>query len=290
MITLNLRLHLAYHRYFKIHLKCGFQYLFFMQLIKIKPCIVLLLFISNQSFSQHLSKDTATLSTDSMVATRHCDHRLDYKKMTLPAVLVGYGVANLTIDGVKQLNHTLKNEIDKWHPRQTRLDDVAQYVPVVFVYGFNAMGIKGKHNLRDRTIILATSQLIAGVFVFPLKYLTNEQRPDGSNAHSFPSGHTALAFSTARFLQREYKDSNLWLSLSGYPFAVFTGVYRMLNNKHWLGDVVAGAGFGIACTELAYWLYPKINRVLSAKKTKPATTLIPFYQNKTLGLSMVKCF
>jgi membrane-associated phospholipid phosphatase len=48
-------------------------------------------------------------------------------------------------------------------------------------------------------------------------------------------------------------------------FAVFTGVYRMLNDKHWFSDVVAGAGIGILSTEAAYWLYPKINNILSGK-------------------------
>ena len=98
------------------------------------------------------------------------------------------------------------------------------------VYGLNWARIKGKHNLKDRTIIYATSQLIAASMVIPLKHITKEERPDGSNLQSFPSGHTTTAFSSAQFLYREYRDTNFWLSISGYPIAIFTGVYRALNN------------------------------------------------------------
>lgn len=158
------------------------------------------------------------------------------------------------------------------------------------VYGLNAAGIKGKHNFRDRTIIYATSQLISAAFVLPLKHIVKEERPDGSNTQSFPSGHTATAFSSAQFMFREYKDTNFWLSISGYSFAVFTGVYRTVNDKHWVNDVVAGAGFGILSTELAYWLYPKINGLLTGKEKKNITMVMPFYQNKSVGIGLVQNF
>jgi len=158
------------------------------------------------------------------------------------------------------------------------------------VYGLNAVGIKGKHNFRDRTIIYATSQLISAAFVLPLKHIVKEERPDGSNKLSFPSGHTATAFSSAQFMFREYKDTNFWLSISGYSLAVFTGVYRTVNDKHWVSDVVAGAGFGILSTELAYWLFPKINGLLTGKEKKKATLVMPYYQNKGFGIGLVQNF
>ena len=37
-----------------------------------------------------------------------------------------------------------------------------------------------------------------------LKYAVREERPDHSNRHSFPSGHTSTTFATATFLQRRY--------------------------------------------------------------------------------------
>ena len=85
---------------------------------------------------------------------------------------------------------------------------------------------------------------------------------------------------------REYQDENIWLSLAGYPFAVFTGVYRTLNNKHWVGDVVAGAGVGILSTEVAYWLFPKINKIFSKPNSEKIAFVYPFYQSKIMGLGM----
>ncbi|KAF1857601.1 hypothetical protein Lal_00014611 [Lupinus albus] len=130
--------------------------------------------------------------------------------------------------------------------------------------------------------------MISAAMVLPLKSLTKEERPDGSNHQSFPSGHTAAAFSSAQFMFREYKDTNFWLSISGYPIAVFTGVYRALNNKHWVGDIVAGAGFGILSTEMAYWLYPKINKWIFKNKENSQTIISPYYQDKAVGFALEK--
>ena len=231
---------------------------------------------------------------DSMITAEIQKSKLNYKSLIIPAVFIGYGVAGLTMNNLKQLNISTKVEINEHQPTPIKLDNYTQYAPAVMVYALNAVGIKGKHNLRDRTIIYASSQLIVAAFTMPLKYLVKEERPDRSNTLSFPSGHAATSFSSAQFMFREYKDSNFWLSLSGYPFAIFTGVYRMLNDKHWLGDVVAGAGFGILSTELAYWLFPKIDNLLrgknKGKNSLSSTMIMPFYQNKTVGIGWVKTF
>lgn len=236
--------------------------------------------------------DSTTIQTplqDSIVK-----NKLNYKSLIIPGALIAYGVAGLTMNNLKQLNLSTRTEINEHQPARINLDNYTQYAPAVMVYGLNAMGIKGKHNLRDRTIIYVSSQLISAAFTMPLKYLVKEERPDRSNTLSFPSGHSATAFSSAQFMFREYKDTNFWLSLSGYPFAIFTGVYRMLNDKHWLGDVAAGAGFGILSTELAYWLFPKIDSMLRGKnkekKLLSSTMIMPFYQNKTVGIGLVKSF
>lgn len=229
-------------------------------------------------------------SVDSISGYKDNMYKPNYKKLIVPTVFIGYGVVSLTSDALKDLNRSTKYEIGEHQPKHIKLDNYTQYLPAVMVYGYNLAGIKGKHNLKDRTIIYGTSQLISAAFVLPLKHMVKEERPDGSNTLSFPSGHTAAAFSSAHFLFREYQDENFWLAISGYPVAVFTGVYRTLNDKHWVGDVVAGAGFGILSTELAYWLFPVINKMFNKKESKNFTFIYPVLESKNFGAGLVLNF
>jgi membrane-associated phospholipid phosphatase len=75
------------------------------------------------------------------------------------------------------------------------------------------------------------------------KMMTQRQRPDGSNNHSMPSGHTASAFATASVLQRHYG----WkVGIPAYGFGAYVAASRMSANKHNLSDVLMGAAIGIA--------------------------------------------
>lgn len=253
------------------------------------------IFILFSTFGKVAAQNNDTIQVqetkqDSIVELNTETNHLNYKRLIIPTALIGYGVASLSVKGIKQLNFSTRDEINEHKPDHIRLDNYTQFAPAALVYGLNAFGVEGKHNFRDRSIIYGTSMLITSAFVVPLKHIVKEERPDQSNNLSFPSGHTAIAFASAQFMFREYKDTNFWLGISGYSLAVFTGVYRMLNDKHWVGDVVGGAGFGILSTELAYWLYPKINHLIGGKNQNSATMVMPFYQNKTVGIGLVKTF
>ncbi|MDE6336941.1 MAG: phosphatase PAP2 family protein [Muribaculaceae bacterium] len=74
-----------------------------------------------------------------------------------------------------------------------------------------------------------------------LKYAVKEERPDHSNRHSFPSGHTGTSFATATFLQRRYG----WkLGVPAYVVATYVGWGRIYAKKHHWWDVLAGAAIG----------------------------------------------
>ena len=45
-----------------------------------------------------------------------------------------------------------------------------------------------------------------------------------------------------------------WVGIGAYSVATATGLMRIANNKHWLSDVLAGAGIGIITTEIGYLL------------------------------------
>ena len=54
-------------------------------------------------------------------------------------------------------------------------------------------------------------------------------------------------------LTKEYGDRSPWIGIGAYTVASATGIMRMANNKHWLSDVLMGAGIGILSTELGYY-------------------------------------
>lgn len=262
-----------------------------------------LLFALSFTFSKAESSDSLVVkdslvapiiaTTSDTVRTPNYDDKVyhfSYKKLIVPGVLITYGALTLTSDWLENLNFTTRDEIIEHSPKHITLDNYTQFLPAAMVYGYNLMGIPGKHNFRDRTIIYGTALAITSAIVIPTKHLVKEERPDGSNNLSFPSGHTAFAFASAQFLFREYQDTNISLAVSGYPVALFTGLYRMLNDKHWFGDVVGGAGIGILSTEMAYWLFPTINKWLSPKVKNATTMLYPFYQNKAAGLGFAMNF
>ncbi|MBC7868474.1 MAG: phosphatase PAP2 family protein, partial [Gloeobacteraceae cyanobacterium ES-bin-316] len=125
--------------------------------------------------------------------------------------------------------------------------------------------------------------------IFSVKKISQQLRPDGSNYFSFPSGHTAEAFASAEFLYQEYKNVSPWYGVAGYAMAATTGYLRMYNNKHWLGDVMAGAGIGILSTKVAYWIYPTIKRKLFKNKSMN-TMIMPWYQSGIGGISLIYSF
>lgn len=74
---------------------------------------------------------------------------------------------------------------------------------------------------------------------------------DNSAPTTFPSGHTAgTAFLAATFLDEQYRHVSKWISVGGYVIATSVGVSRILNNRHWISDVLAGAGIGMLSVKL----------------------------------------
>ncbi len=90
---------------------------------------------------------------------------------------------------------------------------------------------------------LVRAQILSQGIVQVGKMTTRRPRPDGSNSHSLPSGHTASAFATASVLQRHYG----WkVGAPAYGFGAYVAAARMSANRHNLSDVLMGAAIGIA--------------------------------------------
>ncbi len=78
-----------------------------------------------------------------------------------------------------------------------------------------------------------------------LKYTVKKQRPDGSDYHSFPSGHTSIMFANAAFVQRRYGWKG---GAPAYALATYVGWSRTYARKHDWWDVAAGAAIGAGCS------------------------------------------
>ena len=162
----------------------------------------------------------------------------------------------------------VKNEDDHFRglrndylPRFNRhLDDYMQYAPAAVMLGMKVAGVQSRSSWGRMLVSDAFSALLMGGVVNTLKQTTNVERPDGSNKHSFPSGHTATAFMTATMFTKEYGHKSPWVGVGAYSVATATGLMRMANNKHWLSDVLTGAGIGILSTEVGYYFADLIFR------------------------------
>ena len=133
-------------------------------------------------------------------------------------------------------------------------DDYLQYAPAALLVGMKVCGVESRSSWGRMLVSDAFSAGLMAAAVNSLKYSFRVMRPDGSTRNSFPSGHTATAFMTATMLHKEYGHRSPWYSIGGYTLATLTGVTRQLNNRHWMSDVMVGAGIGILATEFGYFL------------------------------------
>ena len=91
-----------------------------------------------------------------------------------------------------------------------------------------------------------------------LKNVVKERRPLSLKSNSFPSGHAASAFSAAEIIRSEGKDLPPPIRYGGYVLATAIGIQRVYSGKHWVRDVIAGAGIGIITTLVARKIFDQL--------------------------------
>ncbi|MGE8433265.1 phosphatase PAP2 family protein [Chryseobacterium joostei] len=204
--------------------------------------------------SRNLKEDIALLNSNIPIQEKTPFLKKEWvKKSVAPTILFAAAAATW---GEKENIREVRN---RYLPAfKVKYDDYLQYAPAVAVYGLKLGGVKGRNNLGRATLSYGASLVIMGILVNSIKYTAKVERPDGSKNNSFPSGHAAMAFTNASFLHKEYGMVNPAYSIAGYGSATLTGLGRNLNNRHWLPDILAGAGIGIISTELGYFFIDKI--------------------------------
>lgn len=192
------------------------------------------------------------------------------RRSIVPAALITGGVLINKSQFEQSLQERLRSGLrEDFH---SDLDDYLQYAPVAELYLADILGVKGRNHWFDQTKYLLISNLLTSGITQGLKYITLKERPNGA-PYAFPSGHTSFAFNNAAVLYKEFTETSPLLAYSGYAFAASTGVYRMLNNRHWLSDVILGAGIGMLVVELVYYFEPF--KGFNPFKKSDAISLIP---------------
>lgn len=133
--------------------------------------------------------------------------------------------------------------------------------------------------LAKRPVIAATGLrgleaiAVSGLVTATLKGMAGRKRPaispddpgsfawlrgmrEGGDYQSVPSGHStaAFAFATATYLEvkRRAPRHARWVGIAVYGSAVATAYGRMHDDRHWLSDVVTGAGIGSVTAAAIY--------------------------------------
>ena len=94
---------------------------------------------------------------------------------------------------------------------------------------------------RDTSYDLLDAMVVNFGYTQLLKVTVRRERPDGSNNASFPSGHASNAFALAAVAERHYGCK---AGVPAYVVAAAIGYSRIVRDKHYLSDVVAGATLG----------------------------------------------
>ncbi|WP_103864339.1 phosphatase PAP2 family protein [Aquimarina sp. I32.4] len=205
----------------------------------------------------------------------------------IPIALITTGVLLSTSSLEKSLQKDVRNIVgDDFY---FGMDDYTRYAPIVEMYVADILGAKSRSHWFDQTKILMLSSILSNGTSSLLKKEIHKYRP-GTSTHpnSFPSGHTTTAFTTATVLYEEFKHTNPLLAYSGYIFAVTTGGLRMLNNMHYLSDVLVGAGIGILSVKLVYHFQHLIS--WNPFKKLNGVAFAPHFSEKSAGIYLSKTF
>jgi hypothetical protein len=138
------------------------------------------------------------------------------------------------------------------------VDDLIQYLPIAELCIADVLGVRSKNHWFDQAKYLVISNAITAALTHGAKVLINKERPNGAD-YSFPSGHSSFSFTNATILYEEFHNTAPVFSYSGYVLTSMVGSLRVINNKHWISDVLAGAGLGILVTRMVYYFEPLKN-------------------------------
>ena len=207
--------------------------------------------------STFMEQDFLVFVSDSLVnknVKKGLDLKFHANQLIVPVSLIAVGTFGYYSKAFHKLNRHIQKGMNNLRgDHYFHYDDWIQYMPAA---GYLALGFwknKRKLQFKERILVEATAYLSMTAIVNIAKYSFKEKRPDSDARNSFPSGHTATAFTGAELIRAEFG----W-GMGSIAYAVSTGVafLRLYNNRHWFNDVIAGAGIGILSARIGYWMLP----------------------------------
>lgn len=181
-----------------------------------------------------------------------------------PLVGLAAGTAITFMPALDNVNPAVRDNVQSWRHQSgiantfKSVDDVLQLAPAACVPILKMCGVPSRHDYQGIFCRTMVTYSLVFVTTATTKIWTEVPRPNNSNVHnSFFSGHTCTAFAGAEMLRLEYRNSSPWIGIAAYLACSFTGVLRIYHDRHWLGDMLAGAGAGILCAQASYWLCDK---------------------------------
>jgi hypothetical protein len=140
------------------------------------------------------------------------------------------------------------------------------------------------------------ASLITSFMIVPLMKTTfGRARPDQDHGakdfdpfdigqSSFPSGHTAQAFTVATVVAAHY--DSWWVRIASFGTASLVGWSRVHKDRHYTSDCVAGAAIG---TFVGYTV-TRYNQRRRAEAGQSKTTFAPYYDGAAAGLTLNRSF
>jgi len=226
-----------------------------------------------------------------------------------------------------QARWTRSNAFDDWFQRRliapnskqeryAKASDALVATSIAFpvlvdLIGMTLIGDRNRDVGLQMFAIQAQAFAVTG-FVTSVVKLSGRERPcaqsedptsEGANCddpnRSFFSAHTSLAFAAAGLTCAEHQHFDFFgrvgdpIACAGaLALATTTGVFRSVANRHWMSDVITGAGVGLVAGWLMPWLmhYRHDLRKREHSKKRHLYYLAPYGDKGSLGLSAAGAF
>jgi hypothetical protein len=216
--------------------------------------------------------------------------RLKSKQLLMTGIAIGTTVALIQLDNDIDEWARVQKQKHNWVNKSSPI--VTNFGGKLGIYSVLTAGVLSaacKNEKGVQTTLLATQAMItSGIWVNLIKILTGRERPLADYAFSkseggrwygplavwdqdlairkpvsafdsFPSGHTATAFSIATVIATQCSDKKA-IPVICYSAATLVGISRLTEHEHWASDVFVGGIMGYLCGKQVVNHYNKIHQ------------------------------